>query len=63
MSAQADCAQRKYRFHPSPNNAAWVTFPLSIADDAEPGVSVITADIASDDFNLKQWAEALVKIE
>jgi len=40
-----------------------VTFPLSIADDAEPGVSVITADIAGDDFNLKQWAEALVKIE
>jgi glyoxylase-like metal-dependent hydrolase (beta-lactamase superfamily II) len=40
-----------------------MTFPLSIADDAEPGVSVITADIAGDDFNLKQWAEALVKIE
>ena len=40
-----------------------MTFPLSIADDAKPGVSVITADIAGDDFNLKQWAEALVKIE
>ena len=40
-----------------------MTFPLSIADDAKPGVSVIAADIAGDDFNLKQWAEALVKIE
>jgi len=40
-----------------------MTFPLSIADDAKPGVSVITADIAGDDFDLKQWAEALVKIE
>ena len=38
-------------------------FPLSIANDAEPGVKVITADILSDDFDLKQWAEALVKIE
>ena len=40
-----------------------MTFPLSIADNAEPGIKVITADIASDDFDLKQWAEALVKIE
>ena len=40
-----------------------MTFPLSIADNAEPGIKVITADIASDDFDLKQWAEAFVKIE
>jgi glyoxylase-like metal-dependent hydrolase (beta-lactamase superfamily II) len=38
-------------------------FPLAIANDAEPGVKVITADLVSDDFDLKQWAEALVKIE
>jgi len=40
-----------------------MTFPLSIASDAEPGMKVITADIVSDDFELKEWAEALVKIE
>ena len=38
-------------------------FSIKVAADAEPGVKVITADLAGDDFDLKQWAEALVKVE
>ncbi len=39
-----------------------MVFKFEVADDMAPGVKVITADLASDDFDLKQWAEALVKV-
>lgn len=38
-------------------------FLIGTTDDASPGVKVITADLASDDFTLERWAEALVKVE
>ena len=38
-------------------------FTLHISADAEAGVRVVTADLLSDDFDLAQWAEALVKVE
>jgi len=39
-----------------------VVFDFTVAADAEAGVKVVTADLASDDFDLRQWAEALVKV-
>jgi hypothetical protein len=38
-------------------------FSLKAMDGAEAGVKMITADLMSDDFDLAQWAEALVKVE
>lgn len=39
-----------------------VIFDFEVAADASTGVKVITADLASDGFELSQWAEALVKV-
>ncbi len=38
-------------------------FSLKVTADATAGVKVITADLKSDDFDLAQWAEALVKVK
>ncbi|MEQ1843212.1 MAG: MBL fold metallo-hydrolase, partial [Verrucomicrobiales bacterium] len=40
-----------------------VDFKITTTATAAPGVKVITADLASDDFSLERWAEALVKVE
>ena len=60
--AGLQCTPADVSLHISPHREKHVDFRITVAADTPPGVYVITADIAFDNRNLKQWCEGLIEV-